>query len=74
MVHIISATAIERGQQLAMCGHVFESYRAAVDAGHAVGNYTARADTLSSYHARGIECESCIVRHSRSGGAAGIPA
>jgi hypothetical protein len=62
------------GEQLAMCGHVFPSYRAAVDAGHAVGNYTARADTLSSYHARGIECESCIVRHSRSGGAAGIPA
>jgi hypothetical protein len=66
MPHIISATAIERGQQLAMCGHVFESYRAAVDAGHAVGNYTPTMTAMSAYHARGIECEACIVRHAQS--------
>jgi hypothetical protein len=72
MVHIISATAIERGQQLAMCGHVFESYRAAVDAGHAVGNYTPTMTTMAAYHARGIECEACIVRHAQSNGHRGI--
>jgi hypothetical protein len=74
MKHIISATALSTGEQLAMCGYVFPSYRAAVDAGHAIGNYTGRADTLSAYHARGIECETCIVRHSRSGGSVGVPA
>jgi hypothetical protein len=70
--HIISATGLTTGEQLAMCGHVFPSYRAAVDAGHAVGNYTGTATTLSSYHARGIDCEACIVRHSQSGGRAGL--
>lgn len=64
MRHIISATTLTSGAQLAMCGHVFESYSAAVAAGHPVGNYTPQANTLSAYHARGVDCESCIVRHA----------
>jgi hypothetical protein len=72
MLHIISATSLSNGQQLAMCGHVFDSYRAAVDAGHAVGNYTPTMTTLSAYHARGVDCEACMVRHSQSGGHIGI--
>jgi hypothetical protein len=74
MRHIISATALKSGEQLAMCGHVFTSYRDAVDQGHAIGNYTGTANTLSAYHAKGIDCETCIVRHSRIGGRAGVPA
>jgi hypothetical protein len=66
--HIVSATALSTGQHLAMCGHVFESYRAAVSAGHPIGNYIGQANTLSSYHARGVDCEACIVRHQRAGG------
>ena len=72
MKHIVSATALTSGEQLAMCGHVFPSYRAAVDAGHAVGNYLGQSDTMSSYHARGVDCESCAVRHSHAGGHTGI--
>jgi hypothetical protein len=72
MLHIISATALSTGEQLAMCGHVFRDYRTAVDAGHAVGNYTPTLTTLSAYHARNIECEACAIRHSRSGGHIGI--
>lgn len=67
MKHIISATALNSGEQLAMCGHVFASYGAATEAGHAVGNYTVQRNTLSGYHAVGIECESCIVRHMKAG-------
>lgn len=72
MRHIISATALTGGEQLAMCGHVFPSYRAAVDAGHAVGNYTPTMTTMSAYHARGVDCEACIVRHAQSNGHRGI--
>lgn len=72
MRHIISATALSTGEHLAMCGHVFESYRAAVISGHKVGNYLGQYATLSAYHARGIDCETCIVRHSQSGARAGI--
>jgi hypothetical protein len=72
MKHIISATALTTGEHLAMCGHVFPSYRTAVNAGHAVGNYTGRMTTLSAYHARGVDCEACMVRHSQSGGHIGI--
>ena len=63
MQHIVSATSLTTGHQLAMCGHVFPSYADAVQSGHKVGNYLPRADTLSAYHARGVECESCIVAH-----------
>jgi hypothetical protein len=68
MLHIVSATALTSGEQLAMCGHVFPSYTAAVAAGHKVGNYLGQADTLSAYHTRGVDCEACIVRHQRAGG------
>jgi hypothetical protein len=72
MRHIVSATGLTTGEHLAMCGHVFASYRAAVDAGHKVGNYTPTMTTLSAYHARGVDCESCAIRHSRSGGHIGV--
>jgi 7-cyano-7-deazaguanine synthase in queuosine biosynthesis len=67
MIHIISATGLVGGEQLGMCGYVFPSYQSAVDAGHTVGNYIPRMKTLSAYHERGVECESCIVRHARFG-------
>lgn len=70
--HIVSATALTSGEQLAMCGHVFAGYRAAVDAGHKVGNYLTPMMTLSAYHAEGVDCETCAVRHSRAGNRAGI--
>ena len=72
MKHIVSATTLTTGEQLAMCGHVFPSYRAAVDAGHPVGNYTPTMATLAAYHSRGIDCEGCAVRHSQSNGHIGI--
>ncbi len=68
MKHIVSATALTTGEQLAMCGHVFQSYDAARQAGHQVGNYLGQHDTLSAYHARGVDCETCIVRHQKAGG------
>jgi hypothetical protein len=74
MLHIVSATALSSGEQLAMCGHVFPSYRAAVDAGHKVGNYLGCETSFSAYHARGVDCEACMVRHSRAGERAGIAA
>jgi len=74
MKHIVSATALTSGEHLAMCGHVFPSYRAAVDAGHPVGNYLGQSDTLSGYHARGVDCEVCAVRHSHTGGRTGVAA
>lgn len=70
--HIISATALTSGEQLAMCGHVFPGYRDAVDAGHVVGNYTLPMTTLSAYRAHGVDCETCAVRHSQSNGRIGI--
>jgi hypothetical protein len=63
--HIVSATALTDGSQLAMCGYVFRSYRDAVAAGHPVGNYLPLLGTLSEGHGRGVDCESCIVRHMR---------
>lgn len=65
MKHIVSATPLSTGEQLAMCGYVFSSYRDAVDAGHKVGNYLGAYDSLSAYHARGVDCEACIVRHAK---------
>jgi hypothetical protein len=67
MKHIVSATGLTSGEQLAMCGYVFKAYNAAVTGGHVVGNYLSRMDTLSAYHARGVECEQCITRHARIG-------
>ena len=72
MHHIVSATALTSGEQLAMCGHVFPSYVAARDAGHPVGNYLRQCNTLSAYHALGVDCEACAVRHSHAGGRVGI--
>jgi hypothetical protein len=72
MRHIVAATGLTTGEHLAMCGHVFPSYRAAVDAGHQVGNYTPTMTTLAAYHARGVDCEPCAIRHSQSGGHIGI--
>lgn len=81
LTHIISATTIvlppragtleEANREfanLAMCGHVLGDYRAAVDAGHVTGNYLGQYATLSAYHARGVDCESCIARHQCAGG------
>ena len=62
MRHIISATGLTTGEHLAMCGHVFPSYRAAVDAGHPVGNYMPPVHTLAQGHERGVDCEACILR------------
>jgi len=62
MHHVISATALTSGEHLAMCGHVFPSYRAAVDAGHPIGNYIRTPKTLADGHAMGIDCEACIAR------------
>jgi hypothetical protein len=67
MRHIISATGLVSGEQLAMCGHVFRSYQSAVTEGHQVGNYLQQYPTLSAYHAYGVDCESCIVAFSKSG-------
>ena len=60
--HIISATSLSTGEHLAMCGHVFESYRDAVDAGHPVGNYMPTPKSLAHGHELGVDCETCIVR------------
>lgn len=66
MRHIVSATALSTGEQLAMCGHVFPSYTTAVTAGHKVGNYLPRGATLAAYHRRGVDCEACIMRHAKA--------
>lgn len=65
--HIISATALATGEQLSMCGDVFPTYDAAVSAGHKVGNYLNQRTTLAAYHAAGVDCDSCIVRHQNAG-------
>ena len=61
--HIISATALTSGEQLAMCGARLGSYDAAVDAGHVVGNYVR--PTLDSCARRGISCPECVVAQVR---------
>lgn len=67
MRHIISATTLSSGAQLAMCGHVFGSFDAAVSGGHRVGNYFRPASlTLSGYHAEGVDCEACIIKHAET--------
>lgn len=65
MRHIVSATALRSGEQLAMCGYVFPSYAAAVDAGHKVGNFLPLLTSFADAHARGVDCESCIIRHCK---------
>ena len=65
MHHIVSATKLTSGEQLAMCGHLFKSYDAAVADGHVVGNYLRRYGSLSEYHTHNVDCEMCIARHMR---------
>lgn len=66
MRHIISATTLTTGEQLAMCGHVFASYDVAVAAGHPVGNYLPQQSTRSAYRVRGVDCEACVLRHGEA--------
>lgn len=75
MRHIISATSLQGGAHLAMCGHVFDSYDAAVAEGHPVGNYLSATHTasLSAAHRAGIDCETCIVRHRVATGSPSLP-
>jgi hypothetical protein len=62
--HIISATALTTGEQLAMCGHRFASYGDALAAGHVVGNYLA--PTFAAYQRHRVTCLDCIAGHAKT--------